>query len=100
MQRIWVFQQRKSGEGKIRAIGERGRDILVERIVSIDCELPPLIEDPGGYIPREINAHLVLDFLKHPDLSHELAIVCRKKGIPVVASGKKIRLDGVIAPPT
>jgi hypothetical protein len=100
MQRIWVFQQRGSGQGKIRAIGERSRGIVVERIISIDADLPPLLEDPSCYIPRDIDADLVLDFLKHPDLSLELAMVCKEKGIPVVASGKKIRIQGVITPPT
>jgi len=100
MQRIWVFQQRGSGEGKIKAIGEKSRGIVVERIISIDLDLPPLLEDPSSYIPRDIDADLVLDFLKHPDLSLELAMVCKEKGIPVVASGKKIRMQGVITPPT
>ena len=50
--------------------------------------------------PDTIEADLVLDFTKHPDLSHDLALMCRKRNIPVVASGKKTRVEGVITPPT
>jgi len=38
--------------------------------------------------------------LKHPDLSHDLAVRCRDKNIPVVASGKKLRIKGTLTPPT
>jgi hypothetical protein len=47
------------------------------------------VDDPELYIPEDFSADLVLDFLKHPDLSSYLVQVCRKKNIPVVASGKK-----------
>ena len=50
--------------------------------------------------PEDISADIVLDFLKHPDLSHELAVICRKKRIPVVSSGKKIDEDWALTPPT
>ncbi len=43
---------------------------------------------------------LVLDYLKHPDLSQDLAALCRKKGIPVIASGKKIKGEGAYCPKT
>lgn len=100
MQEIWVFQQRGSGIGKIRAISARGEGIRIGRIISLDEPLPPVIEEPGEHLPSEIHADLVLDFLRHPDLSLELAIRCRRLGIPVVASGKKLRVEGTITPPT
>lgn len=100
MQHIWVFQQRGSGMGKIKAISTRGRGLIISRIVSIDDSLPLVVEQPELYIPHEIQADLVLDFLKHPDLSLELALRCKELGIPIVASGKKLASDGVIAPPT
>lgn len=100
MQEIWVFQQRGSGLAKIRAISARGRGVRIGKIVSLDEPFPAVIEEPGEYLPAEIHADLVLDFLRHPDLSLELALRCHRLGIPVVASGKKLRVEGTITPPT
>ncbi len=99
-QRILVFQQNGSGERKIKGIIEYGGDNFILERVSIDEPLPPVIDDAGDYLPQDIRADLVLDFLKHPDLSHDLGVVCRDLGIPVVASGKKHRIEGVLTPPT
>jgi thymidylate synthase len=100
MQRIVVFQEHGSGEEKIRGIIAHGRDLHIARVVSVDAVMPPVIEDPAEYLPSDIRADLVLDFFRHPDLSLELAILCRGRGIPVVASGKKHRIAGVFTPPT
>ncbi len=100
MQKILVFQQHGSAEKKIEAIRTHGRDIRISRVVSIDSPMPPVIEEPREYLPRDIRADLVLDFLRHPDLSLELALMCRERDIPVVASGKKLRVKGVFTPPT
>lgn len=100
VQRIMVFQQNRSGESKIRGIRQHGRDRFVLEIISIDDILPPIIDDTRGYLPSDIRADLVLDFLKHPDLSHDLGNFCADLGIPVVASGKKFRISGVLTPPT
>jgi hypothetical protein len=99
-QKILVFQQNRSGEKKIRGIKKYGEDLFVLEIISIDTPLSPVVDDTTRYLPREIRADLVLDFLKHPDLSHDLAIACRESDIPVVASGKKTRIKGVLTPPT
>lgn len=96
-QRILVFQQRKSGESKIAGIRTHGEGMFTLEIVSIDAPLPPVIDD-NDYIPEEITADLVLDFLKHPDLSHDLAVICARRKIPIVASGKKTAVKGVFAP--
>lgn len=69
-------------------------------IVSIDAPLPVVIDDAAPWLPPDIRADLVLDFLRHPDLSHALAEKCRQANIPVVASGRKGRLEGVRTPPT
>ncbi len=66
----------------------------------MEDSLPPVIDDASEYLPSEFEADLVLDFLQHPDLSHDLAELCRRKGIPVVASGKKIKVEGTLTPPT
>jgi hypothetical protein len=99
-QRIAVFQQNGSGESKIRGIREHGGKIFVLERFHIDATLPPIIDDTQAYLPQYIRADLVLDFLKHPDLSHDLALLCRKNSIPVVASGLKIQVPGIFTPPT
>jgi hypothetical protein len=97
---ILVIQQGKRGESKIEGIRRYGKDRFEIHTVSIDTTLPPVIENAYPYLPDRIEADLVLDFTKHPDLSHDLAVMCRKLNIPVVASGKKTRVEGIITPPT
>ena len=99
-QRILVFQQNGSGESKIKGIRQYGGMRYRLDIVSINDPLPPVLEDAREYLPEHLQADLVLDFLKHPDLSYDLADLCRRSNIPVVASGKKMRIEGVAAPPT
>lgn len=98
--KILVFQQNDSGESKIAGIKNFGKDHFDLHMVSIDMPLPPVIDDGREFLPEDIEADLVLDFLNHPDLSYDLAQLCREKGIPVVASGKKMNIEGVAAPPT
>ena len=100
LQRILVFQQNQSAEGKIKAIRKYAQNLIELVLVSIDGPLATVIDDTRSYLPDHIQADLVLDFLKHPDLSHDLAVKCRERRIPVVASGKKHRLQGVFTPPT
>jgi len=99
-QKIVVFEQFGSAEHKIRGIRQYGSGLLIKQVVSIDQSLPLVVDEPESYLPDEIDADLVLDFLKHPDLSFGLANKCLALGIPVVASGKKIPVSGLIAPPT
>jgi hypothetical protein len=99
-QKILVFQQNGSGEKKIEGIRRYGNNLFSLDIISINNSLPTIIDDTTQYIPRNFQADLVLDYLKHPDLSHDLAAVCRDKNIPVVASGKKLRVKGTLTPPT
>lgn len=100
MQHIVVFQQHGSGEKKVQGIRKYGLDVIRLEIVSIDVFLPPIIDNPEEHLPPSIEADLVLDYLRHPDLSQELCLRCSALGIPVVASGKKWRLEGVFTPPT
>ena len=94
-QKILVFQQNGSGEKKIAGIRKYGGGRFSIDVISIDTPLPAVIDDEMEYIPKDIDADLVLDFLKHPDLSQDLAAVCGEKKIPVVASGKKLEMEGV-----
>ncbi len=100
IQKIVVFQQNKSAEKKIDGIRDYGGGRFVLTCIDVDDNLPPVIDDASEYLPSEIEADLVLDFLRHPDLSHDLAELCRRKNIPVVASGKKIKVEGTLTPPT
>jgi hypothetical protein len=99
-QKILVFQQNGSGSSKIQGIIRFGDGLFNLQTVSIDVALPAVIDDPEEYLPRDIQADLVLDFLKHPDLSEDLAALCCRRNIPVVASGKKLRVKGALTPPT
>ncbi len=95
-----VFQQNQSGERKIAGIQKYGRGRFDLEKVSINASLPAVIDDTRQYLPDKIRADLVLDFLKHPDLSYDLARLCEKNNIPIVASGKKTEVKSVLAPPT
>lgn len=98
--KVLVFQQNGSGESKIAGIRKFGQDRFDLEMISIDTPLPAVIDDARDYLPDDIDADLVLDFLTHPDLSYDLGLLCREKGIPVVASGKKVKMEGVATPPT
>ncbi len=95
-----VFQQNGSGESKIKGVKRYGDDLFILDVFSVDVPLPPVIDDTKKYLPRDFQADLVLDFLKHPDLSLDLARICMDKKIPVVASGKKIKIKWPHTPPT
>lgn len=99
-QRVVVFQQQNSAAEKIKGLGTYGGDAMVVTVIDIDESLPPVIDDASEYLPDTVSADLVLDFLKHPDLSMDLGLLCRRHGIPVVASGKQSRPENVITPPT
>jgi hypothetical protein len=98
--KILVFQQNNSAESKIAGITKFGKNRFDVQLISIDEPLPSVIDDTREFLPADIDADLVLDFLTHPDLSLDLALLCRAKGIPVVASGKKMKIGGVACPPT
>jgi hypothetical protein len=86
---IVVFEEQGSGEKKIQGITEHGTGLTISKRYNIEEGLPEVVDYPEDYIPEDFSADLVLDFLKHPDLSSHLAQVCKKKSIPIIASGKK-----------
>lgn len=98
-QRIMVFQQRGRGESKIAGIRDYGGNSFLLDVVSIPDDLPPVIDDARSFFPNEIAADIVLDYLVHPDLSADLAALCREQQIPIIASGKKSTDKWVNAPP-
>lgn len=95
--RIIIFEQNGSGTPKIRGIRKYGKNLSIDGIISINDMLPDFVDNPEEFIPDDFTADLVLDFLKHPDLSHYLASLCKKRNIPVIASGKK-NIDGALTP--
>ncbi len=99
-QRVTVFQQQGSGERKIAGVRKYAGEAIVLEIISIDDDLPELIDDSTGLLPEDLQTDLVIDFLTHQDLSLDLAELCSSKGIPIVASGKKINNTSVLTPPT
>jgi hypothetical protein len=99
-QNILMFQQKNSGKGKIQGILKHGDDLFDLEIISINDALPDIVDDTTMYIPQDFKTDMVLDFLTHPDLSHDLGVICADRGIPMVASGKKLRIGNVFTPPT
>lgn len=99
-QRIVVFQQRGSGEKKIQGLRAHCAGRAELSIISIDVALPALLDDTDDYLPRDLDADLVLDFLTHADLSHDLALLCQSLRVPIVCSGKKHRVKWAVTPPT
>lgn len=99
-QRILVFQQKGSGLNKISGILKYGENRFVVETYDIDEPLPGLIEHGGEYLPKTIEADLVLDYLKHLDLSNDLWKLCEKLKIPVVASNKKTTERWAMTPRT
>lgn len=97
-QHILVFQQNNSGEAKVKGIRDYGNEDFYLEEYSIDRDLPELIDETAEYLPEELDCDLVLDYLRHPDLSADLAEMCSRRNIPVVASGKKLRTKGVFTP--
>lgn len=89
MYKIVVFEENGSGEKKIQGITRHGTGLDIIKRYNIEEALPDFVDHPEEFIPEDFNADIVLDFLRHPDLSTHLAQVCKEKKIPVIASGKK-----------
>ena len=99
LQRIVVFQEQGSGEKKVAGIKEYAPGRFELEVISIDKPLPALIDEPENYFPDELEADLVLGFLRHPDLAAELLRRCREAEIPFVASAKKYPAAANLATP-
>lgn len=85
---IIVFQQNGSAEKKVEGLRKYGKNLNIKKIFSIDDSFPEVIDYPERFIPEDFHADLVLNFLKHPDLSDHLVEVCDQKSIVIVTTGK------------
>ncbi len=94
--RLIIFEEAGSGKYKIAGIEIYGRHITIERTYDILFDLPEIVDEPEEFIPDDFTADLILNFLRHPDLSEYLVELCKIKGIPVIASGQNI--PGAICP--
>lgn len=99
-QKLMVFQQNGSGEQKIAGLRRYGQELFELEVYNIDGVLPLVLDDTSGYLPESLSCQLVLDFLCHGDLSSDLASLCARLEIPIIASGKKHKGRGLITPPT
>lgn len=85
---IIVFQQNGSAEKKTAGIRRYATGITIKKVFSLDGTFPEIIDFPMEYVPDSFAGDLVLNFLKHPDLSDYLVELCGSKNIPVVTTGK------------
>lgn len=97
--RILVLQQKGRGQSKIQGIRELFPERFKIETLDIEHPLPKILDETTEYLPSQIQADLVLDYLLHPDLSQDLAQICQDQGIPVIASGKKLVQDWALTPP-
>lgn len=97
-QHIAVWQQNGSGETKIAGIRRYGGRRFRLEIIAIDQVLPAVLDDTRTLLPQDIAADLVLDYLRHPDLSEDLAALCARRSIPMIAPGRTMRY--AVTPPT
>ena len=95
-QKLVIFEEDGSGDYKVAGIQVYGKNIHITKVFNIQGPLPVLIDEPEDFITEDFDADLVLDFVRHPDLSQYVVEVCRKKSIPVIASGQHI--PGAICP--
>lgn len=91
-QNLVIFQEKGSGEKKLAGLRRFGCGLEISAVFDITTPLPPFIDTPADYLPADFSGDLVLSFLKHPDLLDHLALLCRAKNIPLIASGKKCEL--------
>ncbi|MDI6795767.1 MAG: DUF166 family (seleno)protein DfsP [Desulfatibacillaceae bacterium] len=99
-QRVLVFEQSGSGQKKIRAVSGAGKGLIELAVMDIASPLEPVLDSSAGYLPAEIEADLVLNYLVHPDLAADLSALCNRLEIPVVAPSKKHAGKFVFCPPT
>jgi len=97
--RILAVQQGDSGRAKIEGIRRHGGDGFLLSTWDVPVGLPSVLDETEAYLPRELDADLVLNFVGHPDVSQDLIAMCRERGVPVVAPGQGENLGWAYTPP-
>lgn len=99
-QKIAVFLHPGRSQQKIAGIEQYASHCIELKLYSIDAALADIIDDTSPYLPQTVDADLVLDYLSHADLSHDLAELCKKLNIAIISSGKKRNHAWADYPPT
>ena len=95
--KIALFEESGCAKRKIEGIKKYAPEILISPIINLPAISQDIvIDEPEEFLREDFNADMVLNYIKHPDLSYFLVQICNKKGIPVVASGQKLK--GAICP--
>ncbi len=95
--KIALFEESGCAKRKIEGIKKYAPEILISPIIDIpSIRSDIVIDEPDEFLSIDFDADMVLDYIKHPDLSYFLVQLCKEKKIPVVASGQKIK--GAICP--
>ncbi len=97
--RILAVQQEDSGRPKIEGIRRHGGEGFVLSTWDVPGGLPQVLDETEGYLPEDIDADLVLNFVSHPDVSQDLIAMCSERGVPVVAPGQGENLGWAHTPP-
>ena len=100
IQKIIIYQEHGNGSRKSSGVLQYASDKIEIESISIDEALSPILDETDEYLLSDLDCDLVLSFLTHPDLNYDLAVKCRDREIPFVASGKKIEIKSAITPPT
>jgi len=95
--KIAVFEESGCAQRKIEGIRRFAPEILLSPVIDLPhINKDIVIDEPEEFLQEDFDADMVLNYIKHPDLSYFLTQICKKKGVPVVASGQKIK--GAICP--
>lgn len=89
--RISVIQEGDAGALKISGITRYGQHLEIVEVLTVPSNLPSLVDSPEAYVPDHFAGDVVLSFIKHPDLLDQLAAVCERRQIPLIASGRTCR---------
>jgi hypothetical protein len=87
--RVIVFQRGGSGKHIIEGL-KKHSDIEVSEF-TVREDLPGIIDSPQDFIDAGFTADLIFDHIYHRDLSEYLVEIAKKKGVPIIVPGAKIK---------
>lgn len=92
--RVIVFQ--RGGAGKHIIEGLKKHSDLDVRSFSVPEDVPEIIDSPEDFIDADFSADLIFDHTHHRDLNEYLVGIAKKKGVPIIVPGAKIK--GALSP--